>query len=149
MGTNAKTKMRQDRYKELKRILEERRIEIIGEVQHKIRDVRNGDAAISRQGVRDEAESSETEIQDDIEFALLQMKVETLKKIGKALAHLDEGSFGYCHECGAEIAKQRLRALPFAGRCKSCEEVREVERQREHVFVSRLGSASLLADMID
>ena len=101
--------------------------------------MRNEDAAISRQGVRDEAESSEAEIQDDIEFALLQMKAETLKKIGRALAHLDEGSFGYCHECGAEIAEQRLRALPFAVRCKSCEEVREVEGQREHVLASRRG----------
>ena len=60
-----------------------------------------------------------------------------LEQIGKALAHLDAGSFGYCHECGAEIAEQRLRALPFALRCKSCEEVREGERQREHVFMSR------------
>ncbi len=137
MGATGKTKMQQDRYQELKRILEERRLEIMGEVQHKIRDGRNEDAAISRQGVRDEAESSEAEIQDDIEFALLQMKTETLKKIGKALAHLDEGSFGYCHECRAEIAKQRLRALPFAVRCKSCEEVREVEHQREHVLISR------------
>ena len=148
MGTNARTKKRRDRYKELKRILEARRTEIIGEVQHKIRDVRNGDAAISRQGVRDEADSSEAEIQDDIEFALLQMKAETLQKIGKALAHLDEGNFGHCHECGAEIAERRLRALPFAVRCTSCEEVREVERQREHAFASRLGSASLLAGMI-
>ena len=141
--------MRQDRYEELKPILEERRIETVGEVQHKIRDVRNEDAAISRQGVRDEAESSEAEIQDDIEFALLRMKAETLKKIDKALAHLDEGSFGYCHECGAEIARQRLRALPFAVRCRSCEEVREVEHQREHVFASRCGLAPFLADMID
>ena len=147
MGAKAKTKMRQDRYKELKRILKERRIEIMGEVQHKIRDVRSGDAAISRQGVRDEAESSEAEIQDDIEFALLRMKTETLQKIEKALAHLDEGSFGYCHECGAEIANQRLRALPFAVRCKSCEEVCEVELQREQVFASRPGSDLLFGDI--
>ena len=148
MGAEAKTKMRQDRYTELKRILEEHRIEIVGEVQHKIRDVRDGDAAISRQGVRDEAESSQAELQNDIEFALLQMKAETLKKIGRALAHLDEGRFGDCDECGAEITKQRLRALPCADRCKSCEEVREVERQRERVFASR-GRPRSLADMID
>ncbi len=148
MGANAKTKMRQDRYEELKRILEERRIEIIGEVQHKIRDGLDGDAALSRQDVRDEADSSQAGTQDDIEFALLQMKVEMLEQVGKALARLDEGSFGYCHECGAEIAEQRLRALPFAVRCKSCEEVREVERRREQVFASRSGSASLFADMI-
>ena len=148
METQAKTRMRQDRYQELKRLLEERRLEIIGEVQHKMRNVRNEDAAISRQGVRDEAESSEAEIQDDIEFALLQMKAETLKKIGKALARLEEGSYGNCYECGAEISEQRLRALPFAVRCKSCEESREVSRQRERVLASRRGATSLFADMV-
>lgn len=148
METQAKTRMRQDRYQELKRLLEERRLEIIGEVQHKMRNVRNEDAAISRQGVRDEAESSEAEIQDDIEFALLQMKAETLKKIGKALARLEEGSYGNCYECGTEISEQRLRALPFAVRCKSCEESREVSRQRERVLASRRGATSLFADMV-
>ncbi len=125
MGTNVKKKMRQDRYQELKRLLEERRLEIIGEVQHKMRDVRNEDAAISRQGVRDEAESSEAEIQDDIEFALLQMKAETLKKIGKALGRLEEGSYGNCYECGEEISEQRLRALAFR---RPMQELRGVSR---------------------
>ena len=141
MGAKARTKMRHDRYAELKRMLEAHRIEIVGEVQHKIRDVRDGDAAMSRQGVRDEADSSQAEIQNDIEFALLQMKAETLKKIGIALARLDEGRFGACHECGAEIAKQRLRALLFAVRCTSCEEAHEVERRGEHVFASSRGVA--------
>ncbi len=129
MEANVKKEMGRDRSQELKRILEECRLEILGEVRHKVRDVRNEDAAISRRGVRDEAENSEAEIQDDIEFALLQMKAETLKKIRKALARLEEGSCGYCYECGEEIAKQRLRALPFAVRCKGCEEVREAIRR--------------------
>ncbi len=147
MEANVKKEMRQDRSQELKRILEECRLEILGEVRHKVRDVCNEDAAISRRGVRDEAESSEAEIQDDIDFALLQMKAETLKKIRKALARLEEGSCGYCYECGEEIAEQRLRALPFAVRCKGCEEVREAARQRERVLTSRRGSTSLFADM--
>jgi DnaK suppressor protein len=123
--------MRKDRYEELKRILEGRRLEILGEVQHKMRDVRAEGAAVSGQGVRDEAESSEAEIQDDIEFALLQMKAETLSKIGEALSRLEGGSYGYCYECGDEIAEQRLRALPFAVRCKS----------------GRRGATSLFADL--
>ena len=147
MEANVKKEMRQDRSQELKRILEERRLEIIGEVQDKVRDVRNENAAIFRGGVRDEAESSDTEIQDDIEFALLQMKAETLKKIRRALARLEEGSCGYCYECGEEIAEQRLRALPFAMRCKGCEEVREAARQRERALASRHGSTSLFTDM--
>ena len=147
MGTNTKKKIRPDRYDELKGILEERRLEIIGEVQHKIRDVRMEGAAVAHQGVRDEAESSEAEIQDDIEFDLLQMKVETLSKITEALSRLEEGSYGYCYECGAEITEQRLRALTFAVRCKTCEEAREVARQQKRVLSGRRGTVSLFADV--
>jgi len=61
------------------------------------------------------------------------MKAETLQKINEALARLEEGKYGYCFECGEEIAEQRLRALPFAVRCKDCEEAREVAEQRERI----------------
>ena len=143
----ASRKSTKARYDELKRILEERRLEIVGEVQHKMRDVRSEHAAWPGRGVGDEAESSEAEIQDDIEFALLQMKAETLKKIGEALLRLEEGTFGDCYECGDEIAGQRLRALPFAVRCKDCEEACEVERQRELLHGGRRGAVSLFADL--
>ena len=146
MEANLKKEMRRDRSRKLKRMIGKRRLEIIREVQHKVRDVRHEDAAISRQGVRDEAESSEAEIQDDIEFALLQMKAETHKKIRKALTRLEEGSYGYCSECREEIAERRLQALPFAVRCKGCEEFREAARQRERVLASR-DWTSLFADM--
>ena len=126
MGIKRSKKMRKARYEELKQILKERRLEIIGKVYHKMRDVRTEGAAVQCQTVQDEAESSEADIQDDIEFALLQMKAETLKRIDEALSSLEKGSFGYCYECGNEIIEQRLRALPFAVRCKSCEEAREV-----------------------
>ena len=148
MAAKTKKKMRQGRYEELKLILEERRLEIIGEVQHKMRDVRIEGAAVTSQGVRDEAESSEAEIQDDIEFALLQMKTETLSKITEVLSRLEAGTYGYCYECGDEIAEQRLRALPFAVRCKGCEEERESEQNRERVVAGRRGAGSLFADMI-
>ena len=147
MRTNIRKAIGKARYEELKRILEGRRLEIMGEVQHKMRDVRAQGAAVPRQGVRDEAESSEAEIQDDIEFALLQMKAETLSKIGEALSRLEEGSYGNCYECGEEIAGQRLRALPFAVRCKGCEEAREVARQRERLISGRRGGASLFTDL--
>ena len=136
------------RYEELKSILEERRLEIMGEVQHKMRDVRTEGAAVTSQGVRDEAESSEAEIQDDIEFALLQMKAETLSQIDGALRRLEGNGYGDCYECGEEIAEQRLRALPFAVRCMTCEEAREVKEGHDRVVVGRRGGASLFADMI-
>ena len=98
-----------------------------------MRDVRAEGGIGEGQGVLDAAESSEADIQDDIEFALIQMKSETLNRIEEALARLDEGTFGNCFECGDEISERRLRALPFAVRCKDCEEARELAERRERV----------------
>jgi len=133
------TAMARERYAELKRILEDRRKEILSQVQEKMRDVRAEGAFGEGQGVLDAAETSEADIQDDIEFALIQMKSETLHKIEEALARLDEGTYGYCFECGDEVSERRLRALPFAVRCKDCEEAREVAAQRERQGQRRSG----------
>ncbi|MBI2834164.1 MAG: TraR/DksA C4-type zinc finger protein [Acidobacteria bacterium] len=141
-----RTEMNNDRYTELKRILEERRREMVSEVKEKIRDARSGDSTMTH-GVVDAGETSEADIQDDIEFALIQMKAETLSKIDEALARLDDGTYGYCFECGEEISQQRLRALPFAVRCKDCEEAREVAERRERMLAQRRGAASLFFDM--
>ena len=127
------------RYDELKHIHEERRREIVSEVQEKMRDVREEGASGEGAGVLDAAETSEADIQDDIEFALIQMKTETLHKIEEALARHADGTYGFCFECGDEISERRLRALPFAARCKECEEARELAEQRERHQVRRAG----------
>src|SRR3979409_2307292 len=136
------------RYAELKQMLEERQREIQAEVQGKMRDVRTeGSWGGKLNEVLDAVESSEADIQGDIEFALIQMKSETLNKINDALVRLQQGSYGNCFDCGEEIAEKRLRALPFAVRCKDCEEAREVAEQRERQIAQRRGTASLFLDM--
>jgi DnaK suppressor protein len=95
--------------------------------------------------VLDAAESSEIDIQDDIGFALIQLKAETLNKINTALRRIDEGDYGDCFECGGEIAEARLRALPFAVRCRDCEAIHETTDRRERLTASR-GSSALFVD---
>ena len=136
------------RYTELKQMLTERRREIQAEVQGKMRGVREeGTWGGKLNEVLDAVESAEADIQEDLEFALVQMKSETLNKINEALRRLDEGTYGNCFECGDEIAHARLRALPFAVRCKDCEEARETAEQRERMAQRRGGSSSLFFDM--
>jgi DnaK suppressor protein len=136
------------RYAELKGMLEDRRREIQAQVQGKMRDVRSEGSWGGKQSeVFDAVESSEADIQDDIEFALIQMKSETLNKINDALVRLEQGDYGNCFDCGEEIAEKRLRALPFAVRCKDCEEAREVAEQRERQMAARRGTSSLFLDM--
>jgi|SRR5262245_10337572 DnaK suppressor protein len=135
------------RYSELKQMLEERRRDLQAAVHDKMRDVRaEGTWGGKQSEVFDAVESSEADTQDDLEFALIQMKSETLNKINDALARLEQDTYGNCFECGDEIAEKRLRALPFAVRCKDCEEARENAEQRERMQARR-GSAALFLDM--
>ena len=132
------------RYDELKAMLESRRRELVREVRVKIRDARTD--SIHERDVLDQGESSEVDIQDAIGFALIQMKTETLGKIDAALQRLREGTYGDCVECGAEIAGPRLKALPFAVRCRDCEEARETVERRERVVAERRGSSTLFLE---
>ncbi len=133
------------RYNELKQMLEGRRHQMQDELKGKIREVR-ADGSEKPHHVLDEVESSEVDSQEAIELALIEMKAETLNKINDALSRLEHGTYGYCFECGDEIAEARLLALPFAVRCKECEEAREFVQRRERMQ-QRRGSAPLGFDV--
>jgi RNA polymerase-binding protein DksA len=42
---------------------------------------------------------------------------QTLAQIDRALAKLDDGTYGVCERCGREIGEERLRARPWALLC--------------------------------
>ena len=144
----AEPRMSRNRYAELKQMLDGRRKELHAQVQGKMRGVREeGTWGGKLNEVLDAVESSEADIQEDLEFALIQMKSETLNKIDDAIVRLEQGDYGYCFECGEEIAEKRLRALPFAVRCKDCEEAKEAVEQRQRQLHARRGATSLFFDL--
>ena len=132
------------RHAGLKQMLVTRQRELSSQLHGKMRDVRL-DAGQDRD-VLDQGETSDVDIQEDIELALIQVKSETLHKINEALVRLEQRSYGNCFECGEEISEARLQALPFAVRCKDCEEAREVAERRERVIAQKRGSSSLFYD---
>jgi RNA polymerase-binding protein DksA len=42
---------------------------------------------------------------------------QTLAQIDRALAKIDDGTYGICERCGKPIAEERLRARPWATLC--------------------------------
>ncbi len=46
----------------------------------------------------------------------------TVMSIDKALLRIESGLFGKCSQCGVDINKQRLDAIPFAELCIDCAE---------------------------
>ena len=142
--TKAATSANKSRSDELRKMLEDRLHELTRDVHGRIRDAR-ADSIKERQAI-DEGETSELDTQDELEFALIQMKAEALNRIDAALRRLDEGTYGRCFECGDEIGEARLRALPFAVRCKDCEEIRELAEQRDRTAAQRRTVSALLFD---
>jgi len=112
-----------ERYQVLKDMLEDRRREI----QEKLRSLRETLPAEAAD-VRDIEEQSVDDFVSEVDFALMEMKSETLRQIDEALRRLESGSYGACAECGGEIAEARLKAVPFAQLCRECQEAQE-----EHV----------------
>lgn len=55
--------------------------------------------------------------------AVVAITSRTLQGIETALRRLKSGRWGVCSECGTEIPAARLRALPFAERCRECQEL--------------------------
>lgn len=45
-----------------------------------------------------------------------------LEEINKALARLEEGTYGWCENCKEEIPLERLEANPAANTCITCSE---------------------------
>lgn len=52
--------------------------------------------------------------------ALSQALVDGLEHVTQAIERIDNGTYGHCQECGAEIDFDRLQARPEARRCINC-----------------------------
>ena len=51
-----------------------------------------------------------------------------LKSVEEALDRIETGAFGVCLGCEEEIPEKRLRAVPWASHCLSCQE--KLDRRR-------------------
>ena len=134
-STSTRSLARRSRHRDLYAMLLDRQRELESVLQQRVRHLPSG----RPNGGLDETEHAEADYQEHIEVALIQMKSETLQRVREALVRLDAGEYGDCAECGGEIAEQRLRALPFAVRCRACEESHEQHAARERQLASPQG----------
>jgi DnaK suppressor protein len=88
-------------------------------------DLRVGQQA-SDEGTEDIVDRANNSYNREFMFALSDTERQILLEINDALERLDGGSFGVCTNCSTDIAKARLRALPWAKYCVDCQE--QVER---------------------
>ena len=61
----------------------------------------------------------------DLNLAIVDRHVRELRDIEAAKARVRDGRYGTCVDCGDAIVPARLRAMPTAQRCQSCQQHRE------------------------
>ena len=123
---------------DVKRLLSARRREVHDDVHARLRDGRTDTA----RGAGDDIDHADARTRGDMDLALIQMRSDTLTRIDAALGRIDAGQYGSCFECGDRISARRLRALPFAVRCRDCED----RREQEHPQQGRPAALSTIAD---
>lgn len=75
--------------------------------------LQDGDDAPQREGER------------EVDMALSDLETQQVGAVSQALLRLQEGRYGACADCGAQIPFDRLQAEPWALRCVACEAQRE------------------------
>ena len=119
-------------------MLQKRYRELSSQIKGSIRDGRTqlGNADAKAPLINDSSEVPGGSVEGELDLALTQLRSEMLQRVAAALTRLDEGNYGCCVECEGDIPQARLKAMPFAIRCRECESAKE-EAARLRSAVSR------------
>ncbi len=73
----------------------------------------------------DQADMGATSFERDQELIVLNNERDKLAQIERALARIDNGTYGVCESCGNPIGKMRAMAFPRATLCMTCKQREE------------------------
>lgn len=107
---------------DIKKILLKMKEEIIRDIN----SIRESEHAEHNE-VGDEYDLASQERERELGIIMSAQEKNKLMAIEDALRRIEEGTYGYCEECGDKISKQRLKAVPFATLCVSCKAKKEAK----------------------
>ena len=69
---------------------------------------------------QDQADVGATSFERDHELTVVNSERDKLLQIERALARIENGTYGVCESCGQPVGKMRLMAFPRATLCMTC-----------------------------
>lgn len=124
-------KKSKDRTEKLRKLLLEKREEIISELRKQLGDRASGDFLMRQDSQIEYGDKASFNLTDYIDQRLLEMKSQQVKKVEEALQRLEQGTYGTCKSCGEEIDEKRLAVMPFALMCIDCQRSEEEKTKLE------------------
>ena len=119
--------MNKTQLKKFKTLLSEKRDDLLKKAKQTLEE----DMALDTNDLPDEMDLATSELLQSTNFRLRGREKMLLDKITRALAMIEEGTYGICTECGEEIDVRRLMARPEATLCADCKEQQE-RRERDY-----------------
>ena len=125
------------------------------EMRRKVLQEMNDDLRQGREGRKEEGmdayDLASEERDREISFILTDREREKVQAIHEALDRIEEGDYGVCESCDADIAEGRLAALPFTRMCVNCQaeherEARSMRRYDDERSYRRLGTTEIEED---
>jgi DnaK suppressor protein len=117
--------MRQRELKSFRRLLEDRKREILAEAERALGSMNQK----SEEGYADPTDRASLESDRNLQLRMLDRERKLLTKIDEAFARIDSGVYGRCEECGDDIGLERLRARPVTTLCISCKSAQEARER--------------------
>jgi DnaK suppressor protein len=123
----------QKRHELLKKLLLRKRNEVVEGLEARMGRRLVPEAGQKIDSAMDSADLSSQDMDQGIDYSLLEMKYEQYKDIADAFRKLQNNTYGLCEECGEEIDIKRLQVNPLARYCISCktkkEEIERIQKE--------------------
>jgi RNA polymerase-binding protein DksA len=112
--------------KDLRKRLERERQLAASRLRHMGGSITLEEAATPADSVWDEADHIQASEQREMGLMSRERLVERIERLTAALKRVEDGTYATCAECGKPIGQARLKAIPEAVTCVTCQE--KIER---------------------
>ena len=128
LGVNAGTLDRQT-IAELERHLRDE----LARLETSLRTIAQETRTAEKTGLIDVTLHAADTLQKEMQMTLVDRHSRQVVQIRGALERLSSGQYGLCQDCEGFVGLARLRALPFAQRCRDCQSQTEQRARREAI----------------
>ena len=115
--------------KHYQKVLKDRLAELLAEADQASKDI----SEESRDRFADPTDQAAVELDRSRLLRFRDRERKLIRKIELALLRIEEGSYGSCEGCGADIEAQRLEARPMTELCIDCATEAEGEKKRRQM----------------
>jgi DnaK suppressor protein len=117
----------------LMKILLKKRTEVVEGLEARMGQKLTRETGQKIDSAMDTADQSAQDVDQGIDYSLLEMKYEQYKDIADAFRKIQNDTYGLCEECGNEISIKRLEVNPLARYCIECktrkEEIEKIQKE--------------------